>query len=450
MIRLTTLQIRIGPSAFIALLIALAGSANVVAAEKRPWTLLVYGAADNNADGPILEFLAKVCKAIDDDPGLDVLLFIDRSVGFSNDAKYLGEDFAGCRLFRLRRNSVERLSGGSQFPEITREKDAELDSADASTLGRFIAWGKATSPAEHYGLLIYSHANGQTMCPDQQSGHEMGIAEVTDKIGPEGHVDFLALELCEMGGIEIGYQWRPGTGHFGADVLLAIPNAGPPLSWERAFARIRSTGHDSPADRPPLSPATMSAADFGKLVIEEGLQGRLATSHGAEAVSHESAGCYDLSQAAEVKMRVNALARTLLDQPGSRGRMLDSRNQAMNYSDRGPYVDLFDLCRRAAADENLSPKIRAAAREAGEAVDRFVVASFGMSAYNGFEPGRNGVFIVFPASGTWKRCAWYTPDAGTEGAYGRWDFLRGEKAAGGDTGEWYTLLRTWLADGEAP
>src|SRR5262245_31112859 len=38
---------------------------------KRPWTILVYGAADNNADGPILQFLRKVRDAIDDDSGIE-------------------------------------------------------------------------------------------------------------------------------------------------------------------------------------------------------------------------------------------------------------------------------------------------------------------------------------------------------------------------------------------
>jgi hypothetical protein len=53
-------------------------AAPVLAQERHPWTLLVYGAADNNADQPILEFLDGVRQAIDDDPGMDVLLFIDR------------------------------------------------------------------------------------------------------------------------------------------------------------------------------------------------------------------------------------------------------------------------------------------------------------------------------------------------------------------------------------
>src|SRR5581483_4876420 len=109
---------------------------------KRPWTILVYGAVDNSADGPLIAFLNQVRRAIDDDAGLDLLLLIDRSAKHPKRANYLGEDFTGTRLYRLRKNSVERLGGGAQFPEITTDKDVELNSADAANVGRFIAWGK--------------------------------------------------------------------------------------------------------------------------------------------------------------------------------------------------------------------------------------------------------------------------------------------------------------------
>ena len=49
------------------------------AAPLKPWTLLVYGGADNNADGPIQHFLDGVRKAIDGDPGIDLVVYIDRS-----------------------------------------------------------------------------------------------------------------------------------------------------------------------------------------------------------------------------------------------------------------------------------------------------------------------------------------------------------------------------------
>ena len=169
----------------------------------RPWTLLIYGAADNNADGPILEFLNDLRQAHANDPGLEMILFLDRSEGFSTDATCLGEDFTDARLYRLRMDTAERLSGGEEFPEITLDSTYEADSADAENLRKFVAFGKRHFPAERYGLMIYSHADGQAMCPDEESGREMGIAELTATLSEEHAVDFLALELCNMSGIEI-------------------------------------------------------------------------------------------------------------------------------------------------------------------------------------------------------------------------------------------------------
>jgi clostripain len=427
----------------------------------RPWTILVYGAADNNADGPILGFLNEVRKAIDDDPGLELLLLIDRSEKFSDDAAILGEDFTGARLYRLRRDSAERLSGGEELPELTLDgEDAELDSADADSVRRFIAWGKAHWPAQRTGLMIYSHANGRTMCPDEESGRDMGIPELSQLLTEKESLDFLALELCNMGGIEIGYEWRPSEegrrGRFGADVLVAIPNAGPPLDWDRAFARIRSRGHDaSPLSGPYLDPATMSAADFGRLVIEEGRRGReLAMGARPERVKREAAACYDLRRAGDVKRAVDALAVELGRSEDARTFFLEMRGPgpigtAMCYDEGGPFIDLHDLCRRAAECDALGDAVRARARGVLEALGTFVIASFGMSAYEGFESGKNGVFIVLPADepGRWKSFRWYTPLAHEEGGkeFGRWSFLAdGATSGDGKVQNWFELLDAWF------
>src|SRR5262245_11317154 len=69
---------------------------------QRPWTILVYGAVDNSADGPFIAFMNQVRRAIDDDPGIDLLVFIDRSEKHPKRSNYLGEDFTGSRLYRLR------------------------------------------------------------------------------------------------------------------------------------------------------------------------------------------------------------------------------------------------------------------------------------------------------------------------------------------------------------
>jgi clostripain len=288
------------------------------------------------------------------------------------------------------------------------------------------------------------------MCPDEQSGRDMGIAELTDDVGPAEHVDFLALELCNMGGIEIAYQWRAeekGGGRFGADVLLAIPNAGPPLDWDLAFKRIRSPGHDCHAERPPFDPAEMTAADFGRLVIEEGYEGRLAHARRGGRGASESAAAYDLRAAGGVKESVDALARALAasDSRAAFGALREGADDAaMNYSGDGPFVDLYDVCARAASSGVLSEEVRAAAASAMERVDAFVIASFGMDDYKGFEPGRHGVFITLPAPGRWASFKWYTPGAGAGRDYGRWAFLRdGATEGNGKVESWFELLDSW-------
>ena len=441
---------------------------------ERPWTLMVYGAADNNADGPILSFLEDVRKALDDDPGMEIVLFIDRSEGFSADASLLGEDFTGARIYRLRKDSAERLAGGEEFPEITLEGEYEPDSADAENLRKFLAFGKRRFPAQRYGLMIYSHANGIDMCPDEESGRSMGIAEVTDEVTEAESVDFLALELCNMAGIEIAYQWRPGNGGFSADVLVAIPNAGPPLDWHRAFARIRSEGHTSTAARPHLDPAAMTALDFGRLVIEEGERGRLeyarAHSDEAERVAYESASVLDLTAAEDVKRATDALAVALarsdskevfeeLRGPGPQGMVL---NYVQGELGEQPFVDLYALADRAASCESLGEEPRASARTLAAAVDALVVDSFGMDGLAGFEPGKSGVFVVFPDGDrtytsflgqrpAWERCRWYSPLDGDDVHYRRWAWCAdGARPGNGVVENWFELLDAWFDAGEGP
>ncbi len=448
-------------------------------AAERPWTLMIYGAADNDADGPILEFLHRIRIALDDDPGMELVLFLDRSAGYSQDARSLGEDFTGARAYRLRRNSAELLDASDFFPGMTPGEEHELDSADPRNIGRFVAFCKERFPARRYGLLIYSHANGVAMCPDDESGTNMSIPGLSEAVGAEASVDFLALELCNMGGMEIAYQWRPGNGGFSAEILVAIPNAGIPLDWDRAFARIRSKDHATRAQGFVLDPETMSAADFGRLVIEEGHAGRRywverAKSSGMYDITdpavldhaREAAGCYDLVATEGAKRAIDRLARALAqaDARDVLGELLGSGDddRMMNYAPRGkfhrrPYVDLFELLDLVAASAALDDGVRSAAEAAREAVDELVVASFGLEeGFEGFRPGRNGIFVVFPDGDAvvenaraWSGLSWYTP-LGPDRAgdpFGGWSFLAdGATAGNGQVENWFELLDAWFDD----
>jgi clostripain len=123
---------------------------------------------------------------------------------------------------------------------------------------------------------------------------------------------------------------------------------------------------------------------------------------------------------------------------------------ALNYDGGdGPFVDLYDLCRRAAECDALSDDVRAHSRTVMQAVDAFVLASFGMSAYAGFEGGKNGIFIVLPLDtpGRWRNFRWYTPLAFEERSkdLGRWAFLTdGATPGNGKVENWFELLDAWF------
>jgi clostripain len=433
------------------------GLARAAFAEERPWVFLVYGAADNNADGPILEFLDELRVALDDDPGVELLLLIDRHPRYyADDNEFLGEDFDGTRLYRVHKTSVERLSGEGELPSITLEDDVELDTADPETLAQFIAWAKVHHPAQHYGLMIYSHADGRVLCPDETSKTEMGIAALT--AGVDESLDFVGLELCNMAGVEIAYEWRPrATRGFSTEVMVAIPNAGPPLDWERAFARLRSPGHAAVDARPTFDPASLTPRELGALVVDEGRLGRLAAADREPGYAiHECAACFEMSHVEDVKRAFDAVAVALAqaDVREAFFALRDSSSEPVliNYTGQGPYVDAYDLLARLRSSDAFPTTVHERADAAASALDAFVVDSFGGSAYPTFARGKSGAFIVMPAGDRagWREFSWYSPHAQeVHGvSLGGLTFLSdGQTAADGRVDGWFELLDFWL-DGE--
>src|SRR5262249_52986486 len=113
----------------------------------------------------------------------------------------------------------------------------------------------------------------------------------------------------------------------------------------------------------------------------------------------------------------------------------------------GSYVDLYDLCRRVAECDRLPGSVRSAAAGVMKSVEGFLIASFGMSGYKGFEAGKNGVFIVLPSGrpNCWKHYRWYTPAKGDRENYGNWSFLKGGATPNNGVVEnWYELLKSWF------
>ena len=427
---------------------------------RHPWTVLVWGASDNDSEGSFCPDVEALRRGLPEGGELEVLCLVDRSPDYSDSPEGFGEDFADTRLYRLTRAGAERLGGGEHIPPITPESEVEEDTGDALLLRDFIRWGKATSPARRYALLFYTHGSGWLWSPDESSDGMLHPAELSAALTAEESVDLVVFDVCEMSSLEDMVQWRPGPGRFSADVMVATPMAGFPFPWDRILRGIQGGGAED--GRPGLE--ELGPEDFGRAVVEATRADRLekAREEGIplglwRAIGGEAMACVDLRRVAETKSALDALA-TEFGALEDGGRELlasirgdDQRPRVLTYAPSVVYVDVFDVATRIAGEARFSEPVRARARELAAATDALVLESFGGASYDGFGgflPGRHGVQLVFPPFGVpeamvWSEIAFLSPERidADRRLYGAYDFCRdGAQAGDGRVTNWFELL----------
>lgn len=167
--------------------------------------LLVYIGTDNNLAGFEVE---KMNKLRDGWTGKDT----DRLIA------YVDNRNTGGMLYDL---SVQ----GGESPKIIASYGKE-NSASPEVSARVISNVVAAYPADHYGLLVFSHASGwlPSGALENPTGSfastsrsifvdgsdEMSLADFAKTI-PSGVFDYIAFETCFMAGIEVAYELKDKT-----------------------------------------------------------------------------------------------------------------------------------------------------------------------------------------------------------------------------------------------
>jgi clostripain len=438
--------------------------------EQRPsreWTIMLYAAVDNDWESDFMPDVSAMRRGLNGTSDPEVLLLIDRSPKYSDDAQALGEDFADTRLYRLTAGGAQRLSGEPELAGLTARSAVELDTGDAIVLRDFVRWGKRRYPARHFALWLVSHGEGPRCCPDETSGEDqLFTAEITDVLTQDESVDVLGFDACLMAGIENAYQWRRRPGKFGADFLLASASVSSSWPYEEIFAHFRSAEGASSLD----------ARGLCALVVDEVRRQILEGRSGDRGLERDlqSFGSFDLALVADAKSCVDALARRLW-KDGSKTELLALRGSGLEaqtfvyvWPERDaklsmPFVDLAHLCERIAGNDRFSVEARALATRAAEATDLVVADSCGFAHYAGFVPGRHGLYLVFPEGDVqtrsgrsyWEATSWYSPlrVEGQRDAYGRYGWcIDGAQPANHEVDNWFELMDAWfdIATHDAP
>ncbi|MCD7710714.1 MAG: clostripain-related cysteine peptidase [Porphyromonadaceae bacterium] len=112
--------------------------------------------------------------------------------------------------------TLEQLSLHDGEVERTVIQTYENDnSATVEVMSAVCADMEELYPADSYGLILWSHANGWYPKTNQvvtrsfgdDDGEEMDIDEVASAL-PDSLFDFILCDACYMGAVEVAYEWR--------------------------------------------------------------------------------------------------------------------------------------------------------------------------------------------------------------------------------------------------
>ncbi len=198
-------------------------SSSLATQAKKPWTILVYLAADNDLEESGVDDLNEMVAA-GAGSAFTIVVQADRSPEY--DARPAGgiANWVGARRLVADKDglkSVENL--GSNF-----------DSGDPKALADFIAWTVPRYPAEHYALVLWDHGGGWTgWATDETSGTGMQLAQIASAL-KDGLVrskltkfDFLGFDACLMACYEVALAMAPFSPY-----LLASEETEPGHGWD--------------------------------------------------------------------------------------------------------------------------------------------------------------------------------------------------------------------------
>lgn len=450
-------------------------------------TIMYYCDADNNLEGNLLEDIEEMKRGYVNSPNLNLVALVDRSPNYSRDSKVLGENFTDTRLYKIEHNKAKRLSGGTQFPEISLNSNYEANMGDPDVLKKFIEYSKANYKADKYILIMANHGGGarkksdpklnRAICwDDTDNGDCLYMGEISDHLTQEHSVDLLAFDACLMGTAEVAYQYRPGNGGFSADSMVASSPVvwGDGFKYDNILKRIKAGGASTyerdltlGGREKNFDPATITNDQLGAIFVEEQRDSTNAAGYYDQHLSY-----YNLSKVDSLKKSIDNLAINLSEENKKveieKLRGSANNTTLMHYFDENsqdewieyPYFDAYDLCKKISESEDFNKNTKDLALDVMNKLDDMIIYSFG-NPYNNFKEGKNGLSIFLPDGGKnyadyysgnsithWNIQSWYNSiDTVKHGLkpYGKLSWCKdGQDTAINKVGNWFELLDSWF------
>jgi hypothetical protein len=210
----------------------------------KAWTLMVYGAADNNLDPFFDVDLGEMMVGLAPGASVNVVVLADRAGG------------------------SDSLLEVTPFGPKTLQTYAELDSGAQDTLTSFIVTAVKAYPSAHYFLDLWDHGGGfRGCCWDDSSGAHLTPSQIAAAIASAQattgrRIEVVGFDACLMGMAEVAHELRSVT-----DLLvgseLTIEDAGWPYDTILAYL----------SKNPGVTPTALAAKVADLFVASYGKKG---------------------------------------------------------------------------------------------------------------------------------------------------------------------------------
>jgi hypothetical protein len=170
-------------------------TSNTAEASKKAWTVLYYGAGDNNLDSYITQDVAHM-EQVGTDPATNIVVQLDHSKGTAS-------------RFLLQKDVVPN----EKIDSPVLQELGDVNMGDPKQLQNFIEWGIKKYPAENYVLLVASHGKGwKGVCRDGEAGWmeipqmQQALQSARETTGEK--LALIGFDACLMASTEVAYQLR--------------------------------------------------------------------------------------------------------------------------------------------------------------------------------------------------------------------------------------------------
>jgi hypothetical protein len=298
--------------------------------EIRPWTVMVYMAAGDDAemDGYAVKNLREMER------GANENVFV--AVQIKRDWPQIPQRYV--------------IAGDAQQPTATAElhrnsNPGDIDMGDGRTLADFLKWAVKECPARHYMLVLWGHAYGLGFGRDH--GDPLRLPELVKALdvfrdkrielgrGNNGTLEILGTNACAMAYVEAAYELR-NSAHYLLASQIEVPFAGWPYD-----AVLESIGDATTPEQLGLNVIDSYVTGLNNPLTGERVEMSLL----------------NLSHAGELREAIDGLASAIRGAFKSDGHFDSGRRAAIRDAflaaaagDVRPLVDLKDLSRALKRD----------------------------------------------------------------------------------------------------